>query len=227
MTSATSHDDIEDSLIRNGMKNPVARAQVMRTIDAHISFRLYGTPELTGAHSGLLPGESDFEEKVTRCLKCSEVKGWSSFTRSRKSDSRHADICISCELGEIPDDLFLECKGPCGKTLHASNFYRRKDTGNFIGKCKTCASTAADREEYKCSRCHQDKRLSAFPEAKRRRPKLTIPCTDCLAQRPEQRSSSTRWTCTVCKKRRPYNAFGAAKKENPARPAVCISCEKN
>jgi hypothetical protein len=234
MTSIASRSDVEDAMVRAGIRAPHVRAQLMRVIDFYVAGKLHGhIPDIPEAHPGLLPGESDFESEVTRCLKCGETKRWAQFAIDRSADSKHGDICRSCEKGgddEIPGDLFLTCHGPCGERKHATQFYRARGKSRGFGyKCKACLGISKDLEdgepgarEYRCRRCGEDKPLEEFPLQKRTSPMGTFPCIACLDKGGD--GVTRKWKCLSCGQTRKSHYFPRERQENPRLRLNCISC---
>lgn len=86
-----------------------------------------------------------------RCIACSEVKPVSEF-KFEKRRNKYAGKCKSCanayERERIkkkahtrPDDNnSTKTCGKCKKELSVSEFFFRKDTGDYRSECKTCTS---------------------------------------------------------------------------------------
>ena len=229
MTSVVTRQDIEDALVSAGVRIPHARNQVMRVIDFYVAGKIHGEiPDIPDPHAALLPGESDHDAKVMRCVACSLVRNVALFPVDKRVEGGRRTTCKDCEDGgkSIPGDLFLTCHGPCGQRKHASNFYRARRRGRRFGyKCKDCLGIAKNVTEgasYLCRRCGQDKPLEGFPAQKRHDPRSPFPCLDCLDKGGDGVTRS--WKCPSCGKEKKSHYYPKEKQDNPRLRLNCIAC---
>jgi len=225
MTSMVSRADVHDELVKAGIKSRLTLSRLMLVIDGYA--RAQDIPLLPDPRSALLSGESDIEEKITRCLKCNEVKEWAKFPLDRRVENNRRTICKSCEAGEnpVPDDLFLTCHGPCGERRHASEFYRRRNRNSYSFRCKVCTGGAKEEGAlYRCRRCKAEKPLDEFPASKQAKPMLAIPCSSCEESNPLGEAGKKRWVCPACHKIKYEDHFPPEKRANPRISMKCNAC---
>jgi len=143
MPSIVTKDDVIDQLYLLGIKNPKAIATAVRTIDFYsvALARRYAEPVVVPQAPQLAPGQSDQDAKVTCCTACDQVKAWSLFPYSPKSDTKHTDTCKKCSpTTQVPRDpqLEIECSG-CGTIKNADNHFRRSSSRTgYRAHCRDC-----------------------------------------------------------------------------------------
>src|SRR6185437_10529290 len=226
MPSMVSRDDVYDELVKAGVKVPHVLSRLMSVIDGYARGR--DIPEMPDPWSALLPGESDTEEKITRCSKCAEIRGWVSFPLDKRMENGRRTICKSCEDGEhvTPENLFLDCHGACGQRKHASEFYRRRNNRTGYGfRCKECTGKVRADGLYRCRRCKEEKPLEEFPPSKRVNHMLVVPCLACEEKNPYgEADRRRRWKCPSFGKEKADSHFPQEKHDNPRLSIKCIAC---
>jgi hypothetical protein len=100
VTSVPSRDDVEAELWRAGVRSSYIMSRLMTVIDSYVFAQIRSHHPLEDAPQGpfayLRPGESDMDQRVTRCSKCAHPKAWSHFGMDRTSPTGHKKTCKSC-----------------------------------------------------------------------------------------------------------------------------------
>lgn len=236
MTSAVTIDDIEGELWKAGLRSARVIDDILRLV------RLYKLASVRQEIPVpvLEPGGSDPGTMTAKCVRCLKVKNWSQFLTSVKGRS---EICRTClKDADAAEDIYIRCAN-CGRTRHASDFYRRRDLASgYSPRCKDChddkvtcpgchgrwdaADMAGDRcppcsegrrasGRYLCRKCNRRLDIACFPAAKAAHPAQSFWCGECTA-----RFGLSRRRCPRCEKRQPLSAFG--RKASPDDP--CRAC---
>src|SRR5690348_10087371 len=155
MTSLVSWDDIEDELVRAGVRNPQARRRLrdlVHTYAVSVSRQFSGPADLPPVpqdpYSRLAPGRADLAARMARCAdpQCLRVKPFREFTRD----------------GSRPSGLSVLCKACTRRRARLAAVPR-------LGPVK----------KYLCRACGEHKELGFFPEEKRSWPSLSANCAEC------------------------------------------------
>jgi hypothetical protein len=100
VTSVPSREDIRAELYKAGIRSTFILTRLMSAIDAYAYARVRQVrpiEDIPGDGWGYLqPGQSDIEQRVTRCLMCTRAKTWSYFGTDKTSPTGHKITCKSC-----------------------------------------------------------------------------------------------------------------------------------
>jgi hypothetical protein len=145
MTSVVFAADIEDALVSGGVRDPFARARIMRMIKAYLIQKETAiTPAPAADPYGYLqPGGIDSRKGVARCISCRQVRELALFG---ESGEKRMLTCMAC-TGEV---LHITCT-KCGVQKRAEGGFSHdaRSPNGWRTRCKTCESGRMD----KCARC--------------------------------------------------------------------------
>lgn len=165
MTSAITREDVESVLWQSGIRSPDKIKRILRTIDLYaftLARKYVPSPEQPrDPYYYLMPGESDKGIKVTRCIKCTEVKNWSLFSADSRRDTGHGITCKLCRKPKPktvrPDGYEMKCR-TCGEVKIAEgNFEKRSDSKS--GYKLTCFS--CEKNQF-CPSCGRKRPKGSF-----------------------------------------------------------------
>lgn len=92
MTSAVSKEDIEDELVRAGIKSVYIRQHLMRLVEIYA--RKYTAPDDPGLPPVRLPDSRGYKYK---CRSCGGRKHLDQFPPEKKDNPRAPVSCLECE----------------------------------------------------------------------------------------------------------------------------------
>ena len=159
MTSLVSREDIEDALVRAGVRNPQVRGRLMDLVHTYavsMSRKFAGPSDLPppppDPYSRLLPGQADVAARVIRCADphCLRVKPFREYTQDSSCPAGRKTTCKTC--------------------------VRRRDRLAAVPRLGPV-------KKYLCRACGEHKELGFFPEEKRRWPSSASSCTECKEKR--------------------------------------------
>jgi hypothetical protein len=192
MSSAVSRDDVESEIWRTGVKSPHRIKQLMNVIDAYAFGMVRASKPETNE---LLPGESDFAERKTRCDKCMVVKDWKYFSADLRVKSGHKSRCMAC-CGPVRNvipysegkrkhkDEYLCRKGehylPIGEFDIIKTYDRAKPI--WCIKCMETHGIQEDHLRWPCPVCHKRRLPDEFPKEKRLHSRRDVTCLICKPQ---------------------------------------------
>lgn len=150
MPSSITRDDLRDELYGAGIRSPAVLARLMTVIEGYALTQVRKVRPLEDTpippdpeFSGLLPGESDMEKKVTRCRQCGYVKRWELFRESKSSVTGRKITCKACARSPRPvisyEDRRWYCPS-CKKKKPPAEFpQEKKDSPRIrVARCLPC-----------------------------------------------------------------------------------------
>lgn len=179
MTSAITREDVESVLWQSGIRSHDTIKRLLRTIDLYaftIARQYVPAPDQPNdPYYYLGPGDSDKGIKVTRCLRCTEVKNWNLFPADSRRETGHGITCKICRKpAGRPVSGKMKCR-TCGEEKDTEgNFERRPDSRT--GWKLTCIACEA---KMKCPVCGRRQRKGTFDPS-------SPACILCVAQAVEK-----------------------------------------